>query len=798
MIKTMVRSGLRTMLLCSAATSGAAFAQTDAPPQEQGSSAGQLEEIVVTAQKREQNMQDVGIAMTALSGDQLSDRAIGNTDDLSSAISGLQTYNYAGGGSPQFFVRGIGTADFAQNTPPTNPLYVDEIYLSSSVVSGISLFDIEGVEVLKGPQGTLFGRNTIGGAISFRTRRPTEFFEGYVKATAGSYETVGIEGAVGGPISDGLRFRIAGKAKNQGRGYYKNVDVAANQALNFPEVTGDSFYNGNVLTRGARNNEYAIRGSLDFDLGSRGSVLASATYAEANGLSTPLNTLGQIGPDCAFGADPENGVFDKTKCSTFGYVDPLKKFEASNSYIGRQDRQGTSLLLRGEYDLGGVQLTSITGYMDGSQTLGTDTDGTPIRLGEKIRSYKVEALSSELRFTDTSKDGFFWMAGGYISTDKNSLVDAAEFTRSLGFLRNTNIPGYDWSATRVIANQHTDTWALFAHTETALTEQLNLIAGLRYTHIDKRFSNSTNAIYSAADAAAIRAQFGSQVLDGRVPDSALANIDGSGPGLIDDGRKDERLTWKIGLDWKIQPDLLLYTSYSRGFREGGFEGNFVLSANNATGYGDETLDAIELGWKSELFDRTLRFNGSVYYYKYSDAQQRTTAINPNNNIPANFIANIGDARQYGVDLDASWVVSDFLTLDAGLNWLDQSIKADANILQIEDGEVFPYASKFSATLNASVEVPVNSRVDFRLQGGLKYASSFETTAENLRALRDDGYTLLNARVGIADHDDKWQLSIFGNNLTNAFYTTQAYALFASYVIGGNTPRTYGISFEYKF
>jgi iron complex outermembrane recepter protein len=511
-----------------------------------------------------------------------------------------------------------------------------------------------------------------------------------------------------------------------------------------------------------------------------------------------LNTLGQIGPNCAFGADPENGVFDKANCSTFGYVDPLKKFEASNSYIGRQDRNGTSLLLRGEFDLGGVELTSITGYMDGSQTLGTDTDGTPIRLGEKIRHYKVEALSTELRFTDTSRDGFFWMAGSYLSTDKNSLVDDAEFTRSLGFLRNTNIPGFDWSSTRVLANQKTNTWAVFAHTETELTDRLKLIAGARYSYVDKTFTNSTNAIYSQADAAAIQAMFGPQVLDGRVPNSALANIDGSGPGVIDDRRKDKRLTWKLGLDWKITTDTLLYASYSRGFREGGFEGNFVLSANNATGYSDETLDAFEIGWKSELLDRTLRLNGAVYYYKYTDAQQRTTAINPNNNIPANFIANIGNARQYGIDLDAVWVASNFLTIDAGISWLDQSIKANSNVLQIEDGEVFPYASKFSGTLNANVRVPVGSNVDFKLQGGLKYASGFETTAENLRALRDNGYTLVNARIGISDPDDKWQVSVFGNNLTNQFFITQTYALFASYVIGGNTPRTYGISFDYKF
>jgi iron complex outermembrane recepter protein len=746
-----------------------------------------LEEVVVTAQKRSQNQQEVSIAISAISGAELRELGTASSEDIQNSIAGMQQYNYTGSGQPQFFVRGIGTADFAQNTPPTTPVYQDEIYTGSSVISSFMLFDLDGVEVLKGPQGTLFGRNTVGGAISYRSRRPSEQSEGYLALDLGEFESAGVEGAVGGPINERIQFRLAAKYVNQNEGFFDNT-AAASDSPAFVIPIGDQFFRP---SREAGDREAAaVRGMLQFEPTDDLTILVSASYGESRGSTYPLSSMGftslnaadPCALDPAAGGSLRSGVFDPARCGAFGYSESDSIRDYHNDYIGDQDMGGSVLSLRADWDADLFTLTSLASYTDGEQALGTDVDGSPVRISAKIRDYSVEAFSQELRVAAAS-DRLFWLAGGYFSTDEIGLFDDAQFSPTIG-LTNFADPAYNTSAIdgAFVSNlQKTDTLAAFAHVEVELTDAFKLTVSSRWTQVDKGMQGGTFWIFDQPFAA------------GQVPARIVAaDVDGTGPGVVDEDRTFEEVTGRVALDWMPADDVLLYGTYSRGFREGGFEGNFVLSARNATSYDSETLDAFELGWKTEFANSTVRVNGAVYYYKYADAQQRTTSVQLG--VPANFITNVGDASQVGAEADLLWQPTDSLTLKAGAAWLDQEVKPDADIVDIQRGDVFPYAADLSYTLMSRYNVQLGGGLVLGLQGDLKYTGDYHTTAENLEFLKQESYTLVNARASLENIDSQWELALWGKNLTEEEYITQVYALFGAYVVGYNAPRTFGLSF----
>ena len=306
-----------------------------------------LEEIVVTAQKRAQDLQDVSIAVTAMSGEALQRAGVRSTEDLQNLVAGLQEYNYAGKGHPQFFVRGIGSADFAQNTPPATPVYIDEVYMASNVVSGLQLFDLEGLEVLKGPQGTLFGRNTVGGAISYRSRLPSQEAGGYALLSAGSFETVGGEAAFGGPLSETVSFRVAGKFGIQNKGYFRNSypgSVTSVDGLRSP-ITGANLFD--PKSRGGASRDLALRGALRFEPSDDLTILLSANYGKIEGDAYPLRAVGFLGATCPIplaGGVPipsSPARSDPARCfDVLGYSNKGGKRDFENDFIGKQDQSG--------------------------------------------------------------------------------------------------------------------------------------------------------------------------------------------------------------------------------------------------------------------------------------------------------------------------------------------------------------------------------------------------------------------------------------------------------------------------
>lgn len=333
----------------------------DTPAEDSQETQEGLPEIVVTAQKRDQNLQDVGLSVSALDDRQLRELGISSAQQVSESVAGVQVYNYLGS-QPTFVIRGIGVQDFAPNIAPAAALYLDEVYLGSNILSGFQVFDTERVEILKGPQGDLFGRNTTGGAVSYTTKRPGDVLEGYVEAGVANYETLSLDAALGGPLTSGVSVRIAGRYSRQGRGYYTNTWSRADTALPLSPL----FFNPQREV--GRNTDWAARGLIQIDLGGSGTLLFNIHGGEKRGDIIPLTPTGFSSiPGAAqpCGATALGGNYDARFCGdAFGYSDrDGDPYQVKVDFVGSNHQTNYGASLRGEFDLGSLSLTSITSYV---------------------------------------------------------------------------------------------------------------------------------------------------------------------------------------------------------------------------------------------------------------------------------------------------------------------------------------------------------------------------------------------------------------------------------------------------
>lgn len=314
----------RTMMLASASAvliGGTAHAQ-------------QVDEIVVTAQKRSQDVQDVGISVAAFGAEQLAKMGVSTADKIADSVAGVQIYNYRGKSQPSFIIRGVGTQDFAPNTAPTAAVYVDEVYLGSNIVTGFSIFDVERVEVLKGPQGTLFGRNTTGGAVSYTSQRPSDTLKGYAEIGYGNYETIEAKFGIGGPIAEGFRARLAGTFSDQGKGIYTNTFTPNQNPFGpFPNFQRTKSNIGEDQT-------WALRLTTELDLSADAMLTFNVHGGKRKSDTLPVTPIGfanKPGAPAPCGLSATGGNYsDPALCAdAFGYSDQDgDPFTVSNDYVG--------------------------------------------------------------------------------------------------------------------------------------------------------------------------------------------------------------------------------------------------------------------------------------------------------------------------------------------------------------------------------------------------------------------------------------------------------------------------------
>jgi iron complex outermembrane receptor protein len=764
--------GIGAVLATIPAQAAAQETATVAPP---AASGDRLDEIVVTAQKRDQNLQDVGVSIAAFTGDQLKDLGVTSAERISESVPGVQVYSYLGR-QPTFVIRGIGVQDFAPNVAPAAAVYLDEVYLGSNILTGFQIFDTDRVEILKGPQGTLFGRNTTGGAVSYSTRRPTDTLEGYAEGTYGNYRAFSLDAAVSGPLTPTLKARLAGRYASQARGYYTNDWTPADTALPRSPLLF------NPRRRAGEQESWAARGLLEYGGGGAVKLLLNLHGGETTGDVLPLTSIGftsiaGAAQPCA--ATPLTGVRDPRFCGdTFGYTDlDGDPYRVRVDFVGRNREHNLGASLRGEFDLGSATLTSITSYDDARKRAFTDTDGAPHHELNQLRDTRLEQYSQELRLASDGGGPLYWIAGLYGAREKVDLRFFGTLSPLLGLTNFTDpaLAGRVADQLELNFSQDTLSAAAYGHAEWKATDRLTLVAGLRYSHEDKDFESRSEWIYS----------------DGLAPSRAPVNF-GSTPAdaaVVDDSATYKSFSGKIGLNYKPSDAVLLYGSISRGFKSGGFDGDFAFTRQQLEPFEEEVLTAYEIGVKSTLIDRRLFLNGSLYHYDFDKPQVRVAQVDTVTGLPFNQLRNLAKARVTGMEIDATLRPARGFDLRAGLAWIDTRIDDPAQ--PVFDGNDLPLAAKFSANLLARYQFAVGGGWDMALQVDGKYNDAFFLNAENTPYLKERPYTLVNARVSLLSSDSGGDLALWGRNLTKESFAVQSFALFGAYSVAYNAPRTYG-------
>ena len=807
-----------------------------------GGMRGAIEEIVVTAQKREQSADDVGMAISAIGGDALDQLGIADTADLSRIIPGF-TFADSGLSVPIYTIRGVGYSDSSVQAQATVGVYNDQISMPYPIMTSGLQMDVARVEVLKGPQGTLYGRNSTGGAVNYIANRPTDEFEASIRAEYGSFETLDMTGVVSGALSDKLRGRLAFRTVQSGEGWQESVSR--------DEELGEQ-------------DKTSIRLLIDYDATDRlGFQFAYSYWDDQSDTQAPqLFRSDPQRPDRTSILDlydaspfPRDPVFGQDDIEAADWTTANSRMEQP-----RADMENQTVSLTINWDINDtLTLTSLTSFSEfennssydysgwGGIPLDTQANGITARdtISPIVRGLydqfenlggvgftnqsDIEAFSQEIRLSGVT-ESVTWIAGVYFSSD-----DVESNTPQLpSFNTGTNtahIFGAGLQAAHNPTEQDSQSWAVFAHTEWALTDQLNLTVGLRYTEDEKDYAGCTadggdgefTHFYNTLFQAPIFPNPGTCNMfdENNVPQSVP---------FVDELNEDS-VSWRLALDYNLNDETLLYASYSRGFKSGSYP---TITANlweSLQPVVQEQLDAYEFGVKAELQDGRLKFNGSVYYYDYEDKQLLSKVVTIFG--PGNKLANVPDSTVKGIELDVSWFPTDNLYISLGGNYTDTEVDDFAGYTQVGiegdfSGSAFPFTPEYQLFAVANYDFSISDGLDGFINVDVSYTDEFASDYEVVEVLDSGGNgalypsilttwnatvgssfdvpdvfiqpsaTIFGARIGVASSDGKWTVALWGRNLTDEYSVSRSAKTSDAIVAWTGMPRTIGVSVDYQF
>ncbi len=717
-----------------------------------GLSAAVLEEVTVTAQKREESIQDVGIAISAFTGDQLSQLGWTNAQQVTAMAPGVQTIQPNGEANYSVAVRGVVANDFATNVESPVALYIDEVYISQMSGAGFMLYDMERVEILRGPQGTLFGRNATGGLVHFITKKPTKELDGYVMGTVGDYDKYGVEGAIGGG-NDLVSARFAGVINNAD-GYIDNFFPGQGELNN----ANDESYRAHVLFTPMEDLEilFNVRhGEENIDTGFFYYVSSVDDGKLTPGVPNPV-----LDGYAGSGGDVHSGSFDRpgfNELETDGYTGTVK------------------------WSFGDINLTSITDYSTTQRSYIEDTDASPVSFFQFFLTTDAEQTSQELRL-DGATDNFTWVTGLYylgLDIDDSNGYQSDAFSLTGG----SEIPG----AIAGLYNPYTselDSYSAFGEINYKLTDAVNLILGARYIQDEKDFEYSDIGVDFLAP-------------DSRNFDASRNLANQEVAGFYQDSRKDEEWSGRAGLNWTLNDDLMLYTSWNLGIRGGGYNAPIIPLAFTGDEYTDEIMSydpeklyAYEVGFKSTIFDGLARLNGAAYYYDYQDYQ-------------AFFIFGI---QTFTVNSDAESQGAELELISSPIDGLDILLGAAYNDVDVDlpGGGTSPSVVSPEWNLNAMIryEWPMFGGY-VALQGDTVFVDDRVFALTGLEPSAADSYTVSNVSVSYATEDRKWLARAFVDNVTDEEYLVQTFDLSGLANFGMTEqyygrPQWWGVSLQYNF
>lgn len=713
---------------------GAAHAQTNVP-------AGTLEEITITARKFEENLQNTPIAVSAFSGDALVERQVFNTDDLDQVVPNLQFANNAplagNNSSSQVFIRGIGQTDPTSTVDPGVGLYIDDVYIGTAVGGSMGLRDFAGVQILRGPQGTLFGRNTIGGAVLIKTTDPGDELGGTVRGTVGADSLIDAFGAFDVPFSATLKSRFSLGMRKQD-GYVIRSDGR--------DLGDTDTFTGTAKLIFAPNDRLTARLLLDYTKSEEnGSPLVfaaineTATFPRVASLDAGCPGLTDVAPPLGLPDQAAVPMSADNRCAndlqargpyrnngTFPLESTLENYGGSiNIAVGLSDAN---------------EIKSITSYRVLDWTGKRDADNTPLTILHTAYDVESSQWSEELQFTHESTAWKGVVGLYYFSQESTDIADVYLNPPPPGVQRDSDNNKVD-----------NDSWAAFSQWTYNVTEALSLTAGGRYTEETKR-SFPDQFDYSNPAVKQLPVQWYEATFDAFTASASIA--------------------------YQFTDDIMAYASYSEGFKGGGWNSHFnaVMTTAQLDALHDfkpEEADTIEVGFKLELLGNTLRLNGAVFTSDYTDMQVTYRGPAPAGVAP--FLTNAGSASIDGAELELTWAPTTDLMIDASIGHLDAAIDDLDNIPLailppgLREGNVLPFAPEWQAHAGASYDIHV---ADFeltpRVDVSYKDTTFFDAT-NSVEIAQLDDVTVVNASFTFKPTEGAWRVTLGVNNATDETY-----------------------------
>jgi len=697
-----------------------------------------LEEIVVTAQKRAQNLQEIPLSVTAFTGDDLKSFGIGQAADLAQHTPGLYVKPTVGDQNPVFTIRGVGFNDFTSIQSPGTAIYINQVVVPYHPMMSFQLYDMARVEVLKGPQGTLYGRNSTAGAINFVTRQPSQEAGGSARVDYSSWNTIDAELAYGGALSDTLSARVATSVYERIGGYQTN------RVSNDRNYGSKDRISGRILFLWEPSSEFDV--TLDLH---GGRDKSDAVALEHLGTVDAV-TFGEPCAPVAAGRRSEGA------CINYGgYFDPDKDPHSGDYSVidGGVDNVAWGFSVTANWDLGSVMLTSVSGYDEFTRHQLQDIDASPFVFLDVTFDDKTWALSQEFRLTSQSDGPFSWILGAFYSKDS--------------VLAKQDVNATDLVGTHAIINNDMRSYsaAIFAHFEVELSEQFQIIGGARYTHENKKWTGGSDFV-------------------------GVLAVSGS------DEISENDFSGQIGVQYHPVKDTMLYATFSKSFRSGGFPGGFTLNPSALVAFKPETVYAYEAGFKSTLAEGRMRLNGAFYYYDWRALQTQFTEAR--DGLISLFLGNAGNARIYGGELEMLWALTEQFELSAGLNVMSTKIAetTDPNLLN----KKLANAPEVTFNMRARYDVPLGAD-KLSLLAETSFVDDRFFTSDNTPVFRGKAYWLFNARITYQPQDADWQVAVWARNIGNKNYRVEGFNQFGfsgdSYHAYGE-PRSFGISLGTDF
>lgn len=742
----------------------------------------QLEEIVVTAQHRAASLQDVPIAVTAVQGEELARLGAADYTDIAGRIPNFSFNSLTNAGYTIPSLRGIGLTGSTESAISNNPatgVYIDGVYMASTAANLFSVLDVERVEVLRGPQGTLYGRNTVGGVINIISQAPSNEFLARGSVGAGSYNRTQVGLALSGPLAGDVLLGRIGATFIQQDGVTENAFDSPNPLARESDTDLDAI--DSISTRAS----LAFRPTSAFELRLAADYSRDETtypgYNVEDGASPDLSAF--LGPDAGSYADTDGDVH-----------------RVSNNSNNEERAENWGAALSGELETGAnTRLVSITGYRQSNYLDDlSDIDGTPINIFQQYLAVDEESFSQELRFhVDTDRlNAVFGLFHYDYEAEQDVANDILGVERDLGYPLTGGVgPGaLGGSTTRSVVGISAQSQSAFAHAQFALSDAWSIEAGLRYTSTTMGFERAVSR--SELGDASHPFYSGGNAYDDLPAGVTVVDFGNTFP---EQERTFSRLTPKVGVTFQPTEDALLYASWTEGFREGGFAAN-PSTPSGILSFGNEVLTAYELGFKLDLYDRRLRLNGATYYYDYSDQQVEVATISSAGLLAD--ILNSGASNARGFELEMSAAPFSNFELNATLGWQQTEFeRLDAGALGDLSGNEFPRAPEWSASLAPTWTWALNSDLRFEFSPEARYQSEEFMTVVNDPLVRGDSRTIINATAALSAADDRWSLVLWANNVTDEKYVTKVIDLstFFGYRLRRyGDPTTAGVTFNYNF